>query len=648
MLSLLLLVAAQTPPWTESWRLYKYEQPIGQETAAFKPHPLFLTQIQTDFAFTDRSSPVKLTASITTVRGAVTELTVKGQTARPTTINREIHVHGNEATWAEKGIEQKIAVPAKYAVSSGYAPIAGQEAMLQYWNSIGRPSSLANLPSGQIHVEVRGTDSVKVAGKSVNLTRYGVDGVMWGRETLWTDPHGRLVAGVMCDAEFDHFEALAPGYEPLLGIFVRRAAEDAMARLAQLSRRLSPKVPKAIAFVGGRLIDGRGGKPIEDSTVVVRGGQILAAGPRISVTIPPDTEKVDIRGKSILPGLWDMHAHYAQVEWGPVYLASGVTTVRDCGNEFDFVVPVRDAIDRGAGLGPRLLLAGLVDGTSPMSLGVVRVDNMEQVRAAVAKYKAAGFRQMKIYSSVKPEMVRAVAEVAHRAGMTVTGHIPEGMTLQEGVESGMDQVNHFQYVVSAIAGNGGSLKPLDPNSPRTGEVIQFLRSHRTVMDDTMVLFSLFIHAPVKSPSEVEPGVDKVAPELKTAMRSMVSPGAPPFGKLMDSWLAVLGKMHRAGIPIVAGTDQAIPGHSLHGELELYVRAGFTPLEAIQAATSVPAKVMGLDRQVGTVTAAKRADLLVVDGDPSKRISDTRKVWLVLANGRPYRPKPLWQAVGFTP
>ena len=136
---------------------------------------------------------------------------------------------------------------------------------------------------------------------------------------------------------------------------------------------------------------------------------------------------VDAHGKTILPGLWDMHAHFEQVEWGPIYLAAGVTTVRDCGNEFEFITAVRDAIAQGHGLGPRLLLAGIVDGTGTYTIGVERIDTPEQARMWTDRYHAAGFQQMKIYSSVKLEEVKVVADEAHRLGMTVTGHVPEGL-----------------------------------------------------------------------------------------------------------------------------------------------------------------------------------------------------------------------------
>src|SRR5579862_6751247 len=132
-----------------------------------------------------------------------------------------------------------------------------------------------------------------------------------------------------------------------------------------------------------------------------------------------------------------MHAHIEQVEWGPIYLAAGVTTARDVGNELEFISAVRDALRNGRGLGPQLLLAGIVDGSGPTAIGVERVDSPADALRWVTEYKKAGFQQMKIYSSVKLEEVRAVCDAAHQAGMTVTGHIPDGINIYQGVEAGM-------------------------------------------------------------------------------------------------------------------------------------------------------------------------------------------------------------------
>ena len=138
---------------------------------------------------------------------------------------------------------------------------------------------------------------------------------------------------------------------------------------------------------------------------------------------------------------------------GAAYLAAGVTTVRDCGNEFGYINSIQRAIDDGNGIGPHILKAGIVDGKGPYALGIIQADTKEEAIAAVDRYKQNGFVQIKIYSSVKPAIVKAICEEAHKQGLTVTGHIPIGMTLMQGIDSGMDMVNHAQYVFSAMKFN---------------------------------------------------------------------------------------------------------------------------------------------------------------------------------------------------
>jgi imidazolonepropionase-like amidohydrolase len=355
-----------------------------------------------------------------------------------------------------------------------------------------------------------------------------------------------------------------------------------------------------------------------------------------------------------------MHAHFEQVEWGPIYLAAGATTVRDCGNEFEFITAVRDAVASGHGLGPRLLLAGIVDGTGPSAIGVERVDTPQQAKMWTDKYHDAGFQQMKIYSSVKLEQVKDVADEAHRLGMTVTGHVPIGLNAYQTIEAGQDQINHIPYIVDIMVptlpadatrlDHAEAAANLDLNSPAAQKAIGFLVQHGTVVDPTLALFEFFSASTAKPAASIEPGVLKVAPELQAILADVgpPSPHADVGEKVFAKELAVVGALHKAGVPIVAGTDQTVPGHSLHREIELYVQAGFTPMEAIQAATIVPARVMGLDKEVGTVEAGKRADVIILDGNPLESIRNIRKVEFVITNGTMYNCAELWRSVGFQP
>ena len=151
------------------------------------------------------------------------------------------------------------------------------------------------------------------------------------------------------------------------------------------------------------------------SPLILAGQFTAIAGPSDKVKIPADAQRIDVSGKYIIPGLWDMHAHYEQVEWGPIYLAAGVTTVRDVGNEFEFIKAVRDALNSGQALGPHMLNAGIVDGSSKFAVGITRVDSPADAQKWVTTYHNAGFEQMKIYSSMKSENVKAVCADAHKS-----------------------------------------------------------------------------------------------------------------------------------------------------------------------------------------------------------------------------------------
>ncbi len=291
---------------------------------------------------------------------------------------------------------------------------------------------------------------------------------------------------------------------------------------------------------------------------------------------------------------------------------------------------------------------------------MARVDTPEQAKSWVDRYHSAGFQQMKIYSSVKLEEVKAVADEAHRVGMTVTGHVPEGLNAYQVIDAGQDQINHIPYIVDIMRAQLPASTPrterrsaaanLDLNSAEAQKALAFLKEHHTVVDPTLALYELFGATTAHPPASFEPGIDKIPSELAQPLTDVGPPNEnSELGqKIFQKNLAVVGALHKAGIPIVAGTDQAVPGHSLHREIELYVEAGFTPLEAIQAATIVPARVMGLDKELGTVEKGKRGDLILLTADPLQDIHNSRTVEYVITNGTMYHTAELWQSVGFKP
>ncbi|HEY6357661.1 MAG TPA: amidohydrolase family protein, partial [Vicinamibacterales bacterium] len=309
--------------------------------------------------------------------------------------------------------------------------------------------------------------------------------------------------------------------------------------------------------------------------------------------------------------------------------------------------------------GPRWLLAGLVDSGGSKAFGQVTAETPEEGRAAVDRYHAAGFVQMKLYTYLTPDVVRAIAAEAHRLGMTVTGHVPQALTTREGIEAGMDQINHLNYVTSMLrpppapgtapARSGGTPAPLDLQSDTARQAIQFLLDHHTVVDPTASWGEMASHSKDIDLAVFEPGILTAPAILDAKFRGMTNTAtADQMHARLAQTEAVIGALHRAGVTIVAGSDTGLVGFGLHRELEIYVEAGMTPLEAIRTATIVSARAMRLDDETGTVEIGKRADLILVDGDPLADIHALRRVREVVTNGRVYDAAALWRSVAFKP
>src|SRR5215475_13008450 len=643
------------------FRLHKFEQPIGWESYQITKDGRGLA-VNVDFKFNDRGTDVPLAASF---RGE-NDLTpirfeIKGKNSRLSTIDKEVDMNGEQIRVRDREEWKEGETPRQFFTIAGYAPVTMQMLMVRYWAAHGSPKELTIFPEGRnLWIEPRGQDKISLGAKTETLQRYLVEGLIWGREWLWFNANQDLIAAVTTDAEFDHFEAIRDGYENGLKAFVTLAGKDGMSALAQMSTTIPGSRAANIALVGGTLIDGTGKPPVADSVVLVKDGRIVKAGGRSEVDVPKNAQLIDARGKTILPGLWDMHAHFEQVEWGPIYLAAGVTTVRDCGNELEFIAAARDAIAEGRGLGPRILAAGFIDGTGPQAIGVARVDTPEQAKEWVDRYHQMGFQQLKIYSSVKLPQIAAGAAEAHKLGMTVTGHIPQGITTRQAIEAGQDQVNHISYIMDMMVPNlernakrterMKAYSEVDLDSDGAKKEIAFLKEHHTVVDPTLAIYEMGTASTAKPFSTFEPGVAKVAPELAQQLFDVGPPGenSDLQERVFEKCVALVGKLHASGVPVVVGTDQSVPGHSVHREIELYTRAGFTPMEAIQAATIVPARAMGMEKELGTIETGKRADLILVKGNPLEDIHNIRNVEFVMTGGKMFKTGELWESVGFLP
>ena len=643
------------------FHFYETKQIRGEEDYTITrttPDELFV-QAKTTLPFAEQDTKPLVQAELRTKADYTPRaFEIKGPTLLEITENTSIQVTGQAASIMDRGENKSLNLPPIFFTSSGYVPVTIEMMLVRYWLAHGKPASIPLLPVGEAFIEFRGEDNVTISGKATRLSRYHLSGSNWrggwGRQTLWLDDENRLVAAVNLGSDIEtNLYAFREGYDSATSFFLKRAVEDAIDRLSELAQRLTPTTAQSIALTGATLIDVTGKPVIKYSVVVIQGDRIVSAGPRSTTSIPAGARTIDMSGKFLLPGLWDMHSHFYQAEFGPTYLAAGITTARDVGNDIEFGTSLRDAALHGRGLGPRMLLAGYIEGKNDYHSFDVQVETPAEARAAVQRYKDAGYEQIKIRDHVKLETLKVICDEAHRLGMTVTGHVPEGMNALQAVAAGMDQLNHMNYVLTGFYPDRDRNNPpvqIDFAAPNVKYALKFFKDHDTVVDPTLAVLELMLRPMSKPIASFEPGMAKAAPELLVQLNKKGESEAPAeaLAMVMDALLKLVGGLHRAGVRIVAGTDVGVPGHTLHRELELYVKAGLTPLEAIQAATITPARVMKLENEVGTIEPGKRADLIVLDGDPLENISNIRKVRFVMTQGRLFDCAKLWQMVGFKP
>jgi imidazolonepropionase-like amidohydrolase len=629
-----------------SFFLHKFAQKIGKETYHIKRNGSKLTY-DVDFKFVDRGSAVPLKAQLsTTANHEPLELIIKGSTSRFSTINDSVALSGNTA-YIKIGdsLTMQKRMANEFPVA-GYSPGTVQMVLLKYWKKHAEPKSIRMLPKGSVTISRQGKDTLMFMSKPLVLTRYVVGGLIWGNEIIWTDAKDNMVCLITNDAEGDKLEMMKEEYELLLPELINRAAASGM-NLFSTSMKMERSSQKLLAIVGGNVVDVESGQTLSNTVIVVENGLIKEIGAAGSFPIPANAVIIHAEGKNILPGLWDMHAHFQQAEWGPAYLAAGVTTVRDCGNEFGYITAIKNAIDEHRGVGPFIIKAGIIDGPGENGLGIIRASTKEEAIKAVDDYKANGFAQIKIYSAVQPDMVKAISDQAHHLGLTVTGHIPGKMSLRAAIDSGMDQVNHIQFVYSMMKKRKD--RSIDLEDSSNIAALDFLKAHQTVIDPTVGVFEMIFRPLNEDILQMEPNYYKLPLPLQAIFSSMgMEPDqAEKMKPMFQSMKTLVKALYDKGIPVIAGTDMGFPGYSLARELELYVEGGLTPMQAIQSATIVPAQVMKMDKNSGSIKAGKQADLIIIDGDPVTSIRSIRNVWMVIKEGEQYDPKALHKMVGFT-
>jgi imidazolonepropionase-like amidohydrolase len=611
-------------------------------------------------AFNDRGRGPEITTRIRLdAKGLPERIEADGHDYFKTEVNERFERSAGAASWKNKGEEGRrdSAGSAYYVAFSGsFEDIGWLAAAL----ARAPDHRLALLPAGEARGEVVESRAVGEGARRKQLRLHAVSGLDFTPSYVWLDESGEMFADVS-----EWASILPEGWEAAGPELLAAQTKIADGRQAEATRRVRRQPAGPLVITGAKLFDSASASVRTGMTVVVSGNRITAVGPDGSVAVPANAEKIDARGRTLLPGLWDMHAH-PTIDQGFLHLAAGVTSIRDMAAETT-TPAVLAAWETGAIAGPRVVYAGIIDGPGPFQ-GPTKtlVANEAEAKDAVRRIAEARFRQVKIYSSVKPELVPIIAAEAHARGLRVSGHIPAFMTAEQAVRAGYDEIQHMNmlflnFLADEVPDTRGPARfsavaqkaaLLDTSSEKVQAFLRLLKERGIVVDATLGIFEDMF---TSRAGVVPPGWAAVADRLPSGVRRGLLNGGLPVPEGMDqryrdSFRAMerfLALLEKDGIPIVAGTD-GLAGFALHRELEIYVEAGLSPARVLQIATRDAARVAGRSQDLGSIEPGKLADLVLVEGDPSAKISDVRNVRVVIKDGVIYDPAALWREIGVRP
>ena len=610
------------------------------------------------------------------LRGWVTEddqLTTLGADGRPTSIAVRGYTDQGDAT-EDFNVDENGVAHWKTAIDSGSAPFGAKR-----YYAYGGPylagekdvealvaagdKGIDLLPTG--HATLSIGQSVQIDGpqgpKTVKLAF--VRGTGFSPSPVWLDADNHYFgnAGIISLLP-EGYEAAGPKLKD-----VQDEATSAMVRdIAHQFLSPANHTPTLVDHV--LMFDSIAGKYVPDRAVLVADGKIAAVGPAGSIKAPAGTTVLDGHGKTLLPGLWDAHQHIGGDDFNALQnVATGMTNYRSPGTLIDEAQNILKRRAAGDLIAPDGKISVIVDRKDPLAAqGALTVSSVEEAIAAVHKIKDAGLWGVKFYTSMTPAWIAPAAAEAHRLGLHVHGHIPAGMRPLDAVRAGYDEVTHINFIMmqampqavvdkantaARLEGPAKYGKDVDLDSPAMKAFYAELSKRGTIVDPTLTVWEPLLTSDGSAISpEYAPFVDIAPPAV---VRGWKIGGYPlfdgltreDFKKSFDKMVGVVGRLHKAGVRIVAGTDGY--GLELVRELELYQQAGLTNAEALQTATIIPARMTGMDDRTGSITKGKTADLILVDGDVSKDLHNLHHVTTVFEDGYRLDAAALREASGLS-
>jgi imidazolonepropionase-like amidohydrolase len=545
-----------------------------------------------------------------------------------------------------------------------YSPISGTPAQFEVLLQAAATSGgeVALLPSGTLRVRKVAEQALEgpTGKRTVNLM--AITGQGFTPTFVWatTDAAPRLFAFIVPGV----LQLVQDGWQKQADALEQRQNTAEGEALVDVAKRLVHRLPGATLIRNARVFDSEKAALGGASDVLMKDGRIVSVVPTGGGATADNV--MDAGGRVLVPGLFDMHAHVGRWD-GLLHLAAGITTVRDMGNDNETLQQVIAEEKAGTLLMSHIVPAGFIEGESPMAArGGFVIKDLAGAKKAVDWYAAHKYPQIKIYNSFPKDILRETVAYAHQKGLRVSGHIPAFLRAQDAVEAGFDEIQHINqlllnffvtpttdtrtlerfYLVGEKAGD------LDLDSKPVQDFIALLKAKNVAIDPTLATFDFLRQRDGQMSQAFAAVADHLPPDVARGLRAgqMKIPDdatAARYEKAYQKCIDFTGRMYQAGIPVVAGTD-GTPGFTLQRELELYVMAGLTPAQVLQVATRNGARFARVADDRGAIAPAKRADLALIDGDPTRDIADIRKVAAVFKDGNVLYPSELFTEMGVKP
>ena len=582
---------------------------------------------------------------------------ITGISAFGATIDETFAYQDGVARWSTAGEKGSVTTgnPGFY-VATEYAALGMTDFVRAALRNM--DNEIALLPSGTARVEKLASTQVETPDGPQTLSLYAIFGIGFTPAYGWFNEDLELTV-----LDMSGWMGMYPkGWDPaVLDELSRLQLEQDAAIVERMPRELAYPLDGPLVFDRVDVVDVENGAMLEDHYVMIEDGRITAmSGTQIDV---PGARHIDATGKTLIPGLWDMHGHF-DLASGVLNIAGGITSVRDVGNVHENIMEMTARFDSGEIIGPHTYRSGFIDQASPYASGDT-VASLEEALERVDFFADNGYMQIKLYSSIDPEWVDDIAERTHARGMRLSGHIPAFMSAEQAVHAGYDEIQHINMVfLNFLAGDredtrkqlrftlyGDEAGKLDLDSDEVEDFIALLYDKDVAVDPTAAIFETQL---VHHSGDPDPTFAAVIDHLPANVARGFYKAEMDMGGKDAEWAAAAGrqsamlkKLHDNGVQLLPGSDH-IAAFTMHRELEVYAEAGIPNVEVLRIASLDSARIVGVDDRTGSIRVGKESDLILLDGDPLEDMSAIRRATLVVKGNTVYKPDELYKAVGVKP